>query len=438
MSLKKRIRSRKGQRGIALMTVLIAIAIALVITNEFGTTSNVDMIAAANYRDQVRSTFLARSAQSLGELLIRLQQRLDNAASSTKGMSMLGGLQLTDYADTLIAPFCGSAEEVQGLLGFSSSQVKGMFADVGRCGFNEISTEDGKIDVNCANVGQGSATNTLIQALIYAQAYDPIFNEDAADGWHRDRIMQANAIQDYIDKDLQMGSSRGTTEDYGYEALKDRYYAKNTYIDTVAEMKLIRGVDDRFWSMFGEAFTAYGSCHINLKYVKSVPLIAAILFLSADQPTDPVVNDPKKLYTLATYVAKASELGENFGSNQDFIDYVADPGASVQGIAGSGAGTLQGSAASAALSAGLPGLNEKIGLKLSATKLAQIAWVKPRRTYRVSAYGEIERKQKNADGSFVYPPIRTTITGVWDTKVVPQNVRKPPVPNGGWVYLKED
>src|ERR1700759_196152 len=101
MNLKRRIRSRKGQRGIALMTVLIAIAIALVITNEFGTTSNVDMIAAANYRDQVRSQFLARSAQAFGELMIRLQQRMDNAANSNKNMSMLGGIQLTDYADTL-------------------------------------------------------------------------------------------------------------------------------------------------------------------------------------------------------------------------------------------------------------------------------------------------------------------------------------------------
>jgi hypothetical protein len=62
----------------------------------------------------------------------------------------------------------------------------------------------------------------------------------------------------------------------------------------------------------------------------------------------------------------------------------------------------------------------------------------PRRTYRVQAWGEIERKQKNADGTPVYPPIRTTITGVWDTKVVLQNVRKAPVPKGAWVYMRED
>ena len=51
------------QRGVALVAVLIAIAITLVISNEFGTSTTTDMIAAANYRDQMRAHFLARSAR---------------------------------------------------------------------------------------------------------------------------------------------------------------------------------------------------------------------------------------------------------------------------------------------------------------------------------------------------------------------------------------
>ncbi|HEX7700623.1 MAG TPA: hypothetical protein VF403_07880 [Kofleriaceae bacterium] len=437
MKIKKRLRSRKGQRGIALVTVLIAIAITLVLTNEFGTTSSVDMIAAANYRDQVRSRFLARSAQAFGELVIRIQQRMDNASSK---ISQLGGIQITDYANTLITPFCGSAEEVQGAIGFSSSQIKGLGADIGTCGFNgPIGTDDGKLDINCANVtARAAAVHSVIDGLLYFPAYDNVFDDNDAGGWHRDRIMQAAAIVDYVDKDTMMGSNRGTVEDYGYESLKDRYYAKNTYIDTVEELKLVRGVDDRFWTLFGDAFTAYGQCQMNLKSVTNVQLIAAILYLSAKNPADPVLLDPRKLFMLAGYVAKAPELGENFSTLDDFITYVKDPGASVMGIAGSGAGTMQGSAASAALTAGLPGLQEKIGLELDKTKLQTIARVGPRRTYRVEAYGEIERMQKNKDGSPVFPAIRTTVTGVWDTKVVPQNVRRPPVPNGAWVYLRED
>ena len=46
--------------------------------------------------------------------------------------------------------------------------------------------------------------------------------------------------------------------------------------------------------------------------------------------------------------------------------------------------------------------------------------------------------QVDADGKPIFPPIRATVTGVWDTKIVPQNVRKPPVPKGAWVFMKED
>ena len=433
---RKQKQRRRNQRGVALVTVLIAIAITLILSNEFGTTTSTDLIAAANYRDQVRSHFLARSAQNLGELVIRIQQRLDNVKM------LRGQVQITDYADQLILPFCGGPEEVQAAIGFSSSQVKGLGADIGTCGFNgPIKTEDDKININCANTDASWATiKSALDALVYFPAYDMVFDDNDADNWHRDRVQQVAAIMDYIDKDSMHIRDRGTSEDYAYESLKDRYYAKNNYLDTVSEMKLIRGIDDRFWTLFGNAFTVYGGCKTNISAVSNTQLIAAILYLSAKNPNDPVILDPRRLFLLATYVSKAREFGEVFLKTDDFIAFVKDPGAQVASIAGSGAGTLAGSAASSALGAGLPGLQpgEKIGLELDKTKLGQIATVGPRRTYKVEAWGEIERKQKNKDGSPVYPAIRSTITGVWDTKVVPQNVRKPPMPNGAWVYLRED
>jgi hypothetical protein len=56
----------------------------------------------------------------------------------------------------------------------------------------------------------------------------------------------------------------------------------------------------------------------------------------------------------------------------------------------------------------------------------------------VQAWGEIDRKQRDKDGKPVFPAIRTTVTGVWDTKVVLQNARKTPAPKGAWVYLREN
>ena len=228
---------------------------------------------------------------------------------------------------------------------------------------------------------------------------------------------------------------RGTSEDYGYESLKDPYKPKNNYLDTVSELKLARGVDDRFWNLFGAAFTVYGGCKTNLSALSNPQLIAAILYLSAKNPNDPILQNPQKLFQLAGLVAKAKQFGMTFTSVDDFIDFVKDPAAQIGEIAASG-GT-GGSAASAAVSAGMiPG--EKIGMELDKAKLGQMATAGPRRTYRVQAWGEIERKQKHADGTPVYPAIRSTINGVWDTKVVLQNVRKAPVPKGAWVYMRED
>jgi hypothetical protein len=388
------------------------------------------------------------SAKNFGELVVRVQQRLDTMASGSGPLASLGPIQITDYADQLLSPFCGSPEEVQSAIGFSSTQVKGLGADIGTCGFNgPFKTEDDKLNLNCANTTNDKSFQTLQAALamlIYPTAYDNVFDDNDAEGWHRDRTMQVSSILDYVDKDTMRARDRGTTEDYGYESLKDRYYAKNNYMDTIGEIKLARGVDDRFWTLFGDAFTVYGSqCKINLATLTNVQLIVAVLALSAKNQNDPVLLDQRKLYMLAGYVAKAREFGETFSGKsglKDFIDFVKDPSAAVVGIAGSGAGTVQGSAASSALQAGLPGLQpgEKIGLELDPTRLGQVATTSARRTYRIEAWGEIERKQKNADGSPVFPAIRSTITGVWDTKVVPQNARKTPVPNGAWVYLKED
>jgi type II secretory pathway component PulK len=425
---------RRAQRGIALITVLIAIAMTLVISNQFGTTTNIDMIAAANYRDQMRSQFLARSASNLSELVIRLQQRIDNVKE------LRGMVQITDFADQVLLAFCGGPEEVQAAVGFNPSDAKGLGADIGTCGIvGQITTEDDKININCANGNDATAATlkSALDALIFFPAYDGVFEEEDAEGYRRDRALQVSSLIDYVDSNGQRLRERGTSEDYGYESLKDPYKPKNNYLDTVSELKLARGVDDRFWNLFGGAFTVYGGCKTNLSALSNSQLIAAILYLSAKNPNDPILQNPQKLFTLAGLVAKAKQFGMTFTSIDDFIDFVKDPAAQIGEIAASGA--MGGSAASAALSGGaVPGGSEKIGMELDKAKLGQMATAGPRRTYRVQAWGEIERKQKNADGTPVYPPIRTTINGVWDTKVVLQNVRKAPVPKGAWVYMRED
>ena len=379
----------------------------------------------------MRAHFLARSAQNLAELVVRIQGRLDNITE------FQGQVQITDFADTIISPLCGDPATVEDMVGVSQADAVGLGAEVGTCGFNgPFTTEDDKINLNCANNATAfPIIKSALDALVFFQAYDPVFEEADAEGWRRDRAQQVAAILDYIDGDTMKLKDRGTSEDYNYEGLRDHYQPKNNYIDTLGEVKLARGVDDRFWTLFGDAFTVYGTCKVNISAVNNVQLIAAILYLSAKNPNDPVLMDPRKLFALAGLVAKAKEMGETFTKLADFVAFVKDPSAAITALASTTG--MQGSAASSAIANGLmPG--EKIGLELDDKKLATIATYGPRRTYRIEAYGEIARKQTDNEGRAVYPPVRSTINGVWDTKVIPQNARKQPQPKGAWVFLRED
>jgi general secretion pathway protein K len=436
---------RRRQRGVAIITVLIAIALTLVLTNQFSTSTSIDLIAAANHRDQMRAHFLARSAVNLSELVIRLQQKLDAASKNPQLKQFIPpGTQVTDFANQLMLAFCGSPEEVHSAVGDAASLSKGLGADIGTCGVvGTITTEDDKLNLNCANSSSNAAVvESALSSLVYFSAYDPLFEEADAENWRRDRALQVSALLDYIDRDTTRGviggankNSGGATEDYGYESLKDDYRAKNNYLDTVGELKLVRGVDDRFWTLFGPALTVYGGCKLNLSALTNVQLIAAILSGAAHdkEKSGPVLQDPQKLFALAGIVAKAKLLGVQFEKVDEFIAFVKDPVAAVGALAGET--SMAGSQAAAALNAGLllPG-GQKLGLELDASRLNGIVTVGPRRTYRVEAWGEVDRK------STEFPPIRSTITGVWVVRVQNQNARKasPSTAKGTWVFLRED
>ena len=416
------------ERGIALVMVMIAISIVLAITNQFATNATIDMIAAANYRDQMRAHFLARTALDVSELVIKIQRGVEG---------QMKGVDLTTYADQLMMAFCGNRSEISEALGVPVDRVKGLGSEIGNCGLlPAISTDDAKINLNCAeNQSVKESLSKRLASLLYFSAYDPVFNEADAEDWRRDRETQVSALMDYVDKDSTRGQSRGTGEDYGYESLRDSYKAKQTYLDTVGEIRLIRGVDDRFWTLFGDSFTTYGGCKLNLAAVDNVGLMASTLMLAADNENDPLLRDQGRLWTLASIIIKAREFGITHDKTDEFISFVKDPLESF----GKWASKRGGQSGAAANPFGLPP-GEKIGMVLSKTKLESIASVDKKRTYRVTAWGEINRAQVDDKGNPIFPPVRRTITGVWDFKATPQNRRKSAGGSndgGAWVFLKE-
>jgi general secretion pathway protein K len=425
----KRKRRYFSQQGVALIAVSVATAIVGIFVTEFSTNTNVDMAAARNAEADMKTHFLARSGMNLSQLIISLQQVLDNYRQT------IGDVQIADYTSLFMGAFGGSKEEVEGLAamlgGFAADDLRGLGVPEGSFDV-QLTTDDRKINVNCANRSIPEQKNLYAQlaGLFYFDAYNPVFENEDAEGWRRDRDTQVAALIDYVDQDRGKFSPEGTTgapEDYGYESLRDKYEAKNSYLDTVDEIKLMRGVDDRFWALFGDAFTVYGDCKVNLSAVDNPLLVANIILLAAKDKNDPAANDPQNIWTLAQLVIKAREFGFSFAQMQDLANFVKSPQDAIEPLLQSGVDPAQ-----LGIDQNLLAVIQQVkGVEMDTNQMNQIAKVGPRRTYRVEAtatYGKVQKR----------------IVGVWDTKVVPSNPNTRTPGNiesrgpGTWVYWRED
>lgn len=406
-----------SERGVALLVVSVSLSIIMLLTSEFGTNTTIDYYTATNVRDNMRAEFLARSGQNLAKLIVRVQTDL---VDKYRKQMNLGDLQLADYTSLFMSAFGGSKQESKDLAsGFGlggAGDIKGLGLAAGT--FNvTITTEDGKINLNCARGGRRTrqTLQTKLEALFYFDVFNPLFEKPSADGWQRDRARQVAALIDYVDEDTNKYDAPGAAEADDYQNLKDRYNPKNNYIDSVGEIKLVRGVDDRFWTLFGNQFTAYGDCRENVSAIQDPKLVMAIIFLTAKSPEDPVLRDMTKLWLLAQRVVGARGMGVYFDDLNAFADFVKNPDGALTDM-------LQ--------SRGLPtdqqqGLQQIQGVELDKAKLQQIAYAGPRRIYRIESEARIGAVTKR-------------ITAVWDIEVVPQNSRNPQLAGkGAYVFWKE-
>ncbi len=421
------------QKGIALVAVASVTAFIGVISAEFSYNTNIDYAQAANARDDMRAHFLARSGMSLSRLVIKVQKDVFD-----KYRKYLGDLQLADYLPMITGAFGGSKEEVQAFAdlvgGIDTDNIKGLGLPEGEFDV-QVTTDDGRINVNCANGAAATQKQLelMLTAMVMPPGYDRMFEERDGDGQFTDRPTFVKAIIDWVDRDTAGYGASGQPEDYGYESRPDPYKARDNYVDTIDELQLVRGMDERRWALFGPAFTIYGGCKVNVAAANDLNVIMAIIAQAAKDPNDPVLRDLTKLWRLAAVVAQARGYGIMFDDLNAFADFVKDPaaamgdlgadgtGAGGTGTGGTGTGAVGGTAGQAAQNAA----NQIQGVELDKAKLALVARAGGRRTYRVvttSRIGKVEKK----------------IVAVWDTDTQNQNARDPAYARGSWVYWREE
>lgn len=414
---------RDRESGVALLITISVLSLLIAMVSEFTYQTTIYAAQAANARDELRAHYLARSSVALSRLLIRIQMRfidpiMDSArkmlgggaggaaaggqpgaggAGAEAGAGDLGfSLRITDYAGPIMGFFGGTKEEAAalgGLIGLDLSQAKGLGMKHGNIDA-EISTEDGKIDLNCGGGPTGDRTKQtkifrLLSALTLSPRYNKLFSERNADGQFVDRTDLARGIIDWADADISLFSveaGMSGTEDYRYDARKDPYRAHDGFYDTPDEVGLVRGMDANFLEAFLPYFTVHASnrdCKVNLSSVKGdcTPLLvglirAALLGDPTKPPKDVTVLSDERVFPIASILCERG-TAVGFDSVNTIAQVLKNPAASI-----------------ARDDPRYQMMQSMRGINIEAADLNQVAHTGPPRVYRIVATGESGKVKK--------------------------------------------
>ncbi|MGZ3408348.1 MAG: hypothetical protein ACXVAN_17985, partial [Polyangia bacterium] len=340
------------------------------------------------------------------------------------------------------------------LLGIDATQMKGLGVGKGATFDVTMASDDGRINLNCGgglnpNQQQSQALYGLLAALFWPPRYDNppwrIWGWPDSDGQIAQRDETARALIDWTDMDesqfmptvTQPGgqapsSSGGGAEAYNYDAGRDPYKPRNNFYDTLEEVNLVRGVGDNFWGTFGELFTVYGGCQVNVGAIppEKWPIMAAIIRYAAKDPTSQVLLDDLQVAAIAQKILGLMQMtgGAVVQNVTQLVNFINDPEAAMKNMmSGGGSGGSGGSGGGSGSSS-----SSALGIQLDVNKANQVMVMQARRIYRLDAVGTIERTRDKK--------IQVHIRGIWDSEHVNQNTTSgdPNDLKGTWVYWRQD
>lgn len=306
-------RRRRGRRGVALIMVLGALTILTVMLTELQEESAAELGSAVAARDGLKAEYAARSAVNLSRLLIAAEPTIRKSlAIFFLGRGAPPQIPVWEYADRVLGAFNDEGGTAAFVSLASVDLKEGKNLGLHGAGFDvRIVDEDSKINLNTparnSEVGKARLAAQLIGLLAGSQ-YDPLFDNRDADGQFSDRQAICAAIVDWTDGDQQAypcdphsGTAQQTgAEDSYYQLLKDGYSRKNAAMDSLEELRLVRGVGDDFWATFIEPdgdptkrnVTVWGQGQINVNTANAQTILALICGYAVKDPPQPICVDP--------------------------------------------------------------------------------------------------------------------------------------------------
>jgi hypothetical protein len=258
----------RSNRGVALIMVLVITTVMSAIAADLSNGSKVNLSAAANARDQLQAYFHARSAVELELFVLRFQGQLKGVLEN------FVPIPLFEMSGYLI-----SSDTMKGILdrGETPSDERPKerksdepFGDFdGSFWIEEVVDENRKVNLNMDSGTACNPMHLLLAAVIDDPKYDVLFEGlgESRDPI-RNRLEIIANITDWVDGnenldpvcaitgDMNPGQ---TAEDNRYERLpyNVRYEPKNGQMTSLAELRMVPGVNDAFMRLFAKYFTVW-------------------------------------------------------------------------------------------------------------------------------------------------------------------------------------
>lgn len=425
---------KKGQEGVAILMVLIALAILFPFTASFNYKARVDWQSAVNHGDEVRARAIQRGAMQLSILMFELQRMVFN---QKQFRDMMGAMDITLLGPYLMSIFgtTDGAEGLGSLVGLDTSSLNELALDGGGTFEVRLEAESGKINVNCLaiekdgeNTPRARVTETL-EALMLPKLYDPLFDEEKSDGQRYNRQQVLQAIVDYIDDDTKQFDAyrlRQSSQDerYRYTELQDAYEPRNARLDSIEELHLVEAVDDDWMAAFGHELTVYGGCKVNLNFASAEQIAQVLRHAVSGRDRWKTEGDNFLVMTmpLANFVLQSREMNL-FEKLEDFKELVGKPDQFVNPL------MLFGGESDDDIAANLPKVPDGMEVRVNGGSsngatwggLKDVATVEPERIYRLEIITTV--------GS-----VRKRLTAVYDINYA----RSQSSGKGAWLYYRED
>lgn len=345
-------RARRRRRGVAFILVLGALTILSVMMSEIQDESSAEFSSAMTARDELVAEYAARSAVNLTRLLLATEPTIRKALTPILMLAFRGDrpqIPVWEFADRMLGPF-NDASGKDAFTSFSGLDLtQGKNLGLPGASFDiVIVDEDSKINVNAAARPTTFAQQRVMQQLMALMAgpqYNPLFERRDADGNFSDRQTICSAIIDWVDPDQNtmlcdpraINAQEMPAEDSYYELMKKPYHRKNAGLDSLLELRRVRGMSDDFWATFVDPdpdnpkkrlMTVWGTSNaININTAGPEQLYA--LVCNAAVPNTRLcmdINEQAKFITAVLMMRTFTMGAPPFGSPQAFINTLQGKG----------------------------------------------------------------------------------------------------------------